>query len=144
MKYVVAPLLAVIVLAGLLLAGCQNLKSPLEDRTWVLTSYHGLTGGTHEALAGTEVTATFDSQTDTVSGSGGCNSYGADYTLDKLTLTIEHLFRTEMACLDDAVNEQEHAFFQALEKAREFRLGRDSLTITGGGWQLDFIEKTTP
>ena len=144
MKYLVMTLLAVTVLAALIATGCQDLKSPIEDRVWVLSGYTSPDASHHNAVAGTEVTALFDSKKGTVSGSGGCNSYGGEYTVDKLKLTITNMAWTERACLEPERNTQETAFFTALAAATEFRVGSRTLTIEGGGWTLDFDEKPVP
>jgi heat shock protein HslJ len=143
MKKRLIPLLLLVAVAALLAAGCQDLKSPLVDRAWVLASYRGPDAVIHDALPGVDVTATFDGQTGKVGGSGGCNSYSADFHVDKLTLTIDMLQATERACLEPERNAQETAFFSALGQAQEFRVGHNVLTITGGGWDLEFNEKTT-
>jgi heat shock protein HslJ len=142
MKYLVMPLLAFAVLAVMLATGCQDLKSPLEDRDWVLVSYQELNGTVHDALPGVPVTARFDSEKGQVGGSGGCNSYGGEYTVDKLELTIRNMAWTERACLEPERNAQETAFFTALQKAEGFRVGHNTLTITGRGWELNFDEAT--
>jgi len=140
----VLPLLVLMVAAGLLASGCQTVKSPLVDRTWVLTSYNGPDNVPHDAAAGATVNATFDSTTGQVTGSGGCNSYGGAFHVDRLNVTVDSIVHTERACLDPALNTQETNFFTALQAAQEFRVGHETLTITGGGWELDFKEKTTP
>lgn len=142
MKYLVIPLLALVVLGALLATGCQDLKSPLEDRDWVLASYQEPGGTVHDALPDVSVTARFDSQKGQVSGSGGCNTYTGDFTVDKLSLTIANMAWTERACLEPERNQQETTFLSALAKADSFRVGHNTLTITGGGWQLDFTEAT--
>ncbi len=143
-SYVVLPLLVLMIVAGVLASGCQTVKSPLVDRTWVLTSWRGTDGAAHDALASVNVTARFDSQTGQVTGTGGVNSYGGAFHVDHLNLTVDSIVHTEMASLDQAVNQQENDFFRALQAAQEFRVGHETLTITGGGWELDFQEMATP
>jgi len=142
MKYLVMPLLVVAVLVALLVTGCQDVKSPIEDRDWVLASYQEPNGTMHDALPGVPVTARFDSEKGHVSGSGGCNSYGGEYTVDKLTLTIGNMAWTERACLEPERKAQETNFLTALQKAEEFRVGHNTLTISGSGWELNFNEAT--
>jgi heat shock protein HslJ len=144
MKYLAIVLLALVVAGALLASGCQPLKSPLVDRSWVLSSWRGADGVIHDAVSGATVTAVFDSKTGQVTGSGGVNSYGGAFHVDHLNVTVDSLIHTEMASTNAALNEQESTYFNALQKAETFLVGPHTLTITGGGWQLDFTEKTTP
>jgi heat shock protein HslJ len=142
-KKIIALALLVPALAGVLLAtGCQTPKSPLVDRTWVLSSWRGTDGVVHDALSSVNVTATFDSKTGQVTGSGGVNGYGGAFHVDHLNLKVDSLIHTEMASVDAAVNQQESTFFKAMQAAESFSVGHNTLTITGGGWELDFTEQT--
>ena len=146
MKKIIAVTLLVLALAGaFVVTGCQNVKSPLVDRPWVLTSWSGTDGTLHDALPGASVTATFDSKTGQVTGSGGVNSYGGAFHVDHLNVTVTQLIHTEMASTNPALNEQENNFFKALQAAQTFSVGHDTLTIKGGGWELNFtLQTATP
>ncbi len=141
MKKIIALALLVLALAGALAAtGCQTVKSPMVDRSWVLTSWQGTDGVVHHAVAGWKVTARFDSKTGQVSGSGGVNSYGAAFHIDHLNVTVDNLIHTEMASPNAALNQQENAFFTALQAAQTYSAKGATLIISGGGWELDFTE----
>jgi hypothetical protein len=64
-----------------------------------------------------------------VTGNGGCNSYGGEYTAQGDTLTFAEVTRTLMACAEASVTEQEQGYFAALETAESFAQTSDSLTI---------------
>jgi heat shock protein HslJ len=71
-----------------------------------------LAGSEWGYAAGGDITVQFaDGQ---VSGSGGCNRFGGSYTQDGDRLKFGTLAATQMACIDDAVMQQEQQFFQML------------------------------
>ena len=147
MKKIIAVTLLALALAGVLMAnGCESVKSPLVDRTWVLSSYESPDAVIHHIVPGSRVTALFDSQTGQVTGSGGVNSYGGAFHEDHLSVTVDSLMHTEMASTNPALNQQENDFFQALQKAESYAPDHDAMTISGGGWQLHFnlAATTTP
>src|SRR4030095_6370427 len=57
----------------------------LENAPWSLVAYAGPAGATLAVLPGTEITATF--QNGRVTGSSGCNSYGAAYEVNGNSIT---------------------------------------------------------
>src|SRR4030067_887492 len=85
----------VILLTGLITLNACKIESPIENYTWVLTSY-GQPGSMKTPLADTELTAFFESETKQIKGNGGCNGYGGDYTVDGLSLSITGLISTLM------------------------------------------------
>jgi heat shock protein HslJ len=98
----------------------------LEEVRWRLASRMTSGGESIEALDEAPVTATFDGET--VSGSGGCNSYSASYGTDGSTIDIGPVAATLMAC-PEPVMAQEQAFFEALELAAEFRVVEGELVL---------------
>ena len=106
-------LLAYTVEDQLLLTLVPDEKAPFEGTAWAL-KFQMMDEEPQPSIYGVETTATFDGAT--VSGSGGCNTYEAAYTIDGDRLTIETLTVTEMACEDPTgVMEQESAFLASLE-----------------------------
>ena len=80
-------------------------------------------------IAGTEITASFDSS-GTLSGSAGCNTYRATYTTDRGGIEITQLAATEKACASPAgLMEQEAAYLAALPTAVRYRVGGRSLEL---------------
>jgi heat shock protein HslJ len=75
-----------------------------------------------------------------VGGSSGCNNYRGMYTLEDDTLSLSPLASTRRACLDEAQNTQEAAFFAALGAISGYTLTADQLILTyGDGQQLVFM-----
>jgi putative lipoprotein len=62
-------------------------------------------------------------------GRGGCNSWFAQAALTDDRLAFSAVAATRMACLSDAANAQEQAFFAALAATRFWRLRDDSLVL---------------
>ncbi len=127
-----------ILLTGLLtLNACQALNAPLEDYTWILTSY-GTPGNLNTPLEGTEINIFFNSGTKQFNGSSGCNQYNGTYKVDGLTLTIDDsIITTKIAC-SDVRNEQERNYLEALKAAQSFKLDHGNLIIYCGTEMMNF------
>jgi len=115
----------------------------------------GVIGGSKDDLAGTKwkietmggtpppvtliITAEFNDGR--VSGSSGCNSYGATYSIDKGKLEIGEIAVTEMACLEDGVMQSEGSFLELLGMVRSYSLSESRLDLMdeGGNAVLSFV-----
>jgi heat shock protein HslJ len=125
----------------------EEVNASLERTRWVLTAFieeravEGMAMPllmSTDLLAETEITATLEDGT--VSGSAGCNTYFAAYTLDGTQLTFETPAATEMACLDPAgVMEQEQRYLNSLGDVAAHRIYSGQLWLeTGDGSALVF------
>lgn len=65
-----------------------------------------------------------------ISGGGGCNGFGGDYTQSGASLQFAHIIHTMMACTPGMENEQ--AYLNALESTRGASLDVDTLTLNDG------------
>ena len=120
MNYRIVLLVMLLVLLTIGFAGCLAEVVDFEDKDWVLESY-GEPGDLQAVLEGTEITATFDSDTQEVRGSAGCNSYFGDYAVDSCELSILNVGYTEMACLEpEGVMGQEQEYLQLIILAESF------------------------
>ncbi len=115
--------------------------NPLARTFWRLVSYTNETG-THNALEQTDVTLNFDAEKNQFGGIAGCNQYGGEYNLNGSALTTGSIYQTEMYCNDEAVMQQERDYLEALQAAEQFEIDGDTLTVTGGGWTLEFERYT--
>ena len=80
-------------------------------------------------IVGSTVTATFGAD-GSVSGSAGCNSYSAPYTLAGDTLKIGPAVVTRKLCETPAgVMQQEAAFVQALENSTTVEAAPHGITL---------------
>jgi heat shock protein HslJ len=111
----------------------------LANTSWLLVSF-GATGSDMPVLEGTTITLEFESATQ-LGGSGGCNSYGADYTAQNGTISVGEVVSTLMACVEEGVTEQEQEYLAALSAAEEYELTADQLTIwyNGGAGVLTYV-----
>jgi putative lipoprotein len=117
----------------LLFAACTpQLGSPpgatsLANTKWRLVSM-GQRGAETPVIEGTTITLEFTGERQ-AGGSGGCNSYSAQYERQDDRLSFGEITRTLMACEREGVDEQEQRFFDALATAGRFELAGDRLTL---------------
>ena len=101
----------------------------LAGTSWRAT---GINNGKEAVVstAGTEnVTAVFGSDGQ-LSGSGGCNSYTATYTVTEPDeLTIGAIAATAKACLEESVTQIEQDYFAALPNVTTYEIEADRLTL---------------
>jgi heat shock protein HslJ len=138
-------LLIIVLLAGgiITISACQSIASPLEDFNWVLMQYNQ--GSVVKMpLTDTQITARFDSKTKIVNGNGGCNTYSAKYTTERLTLTITSgINATKVSCGGEK-DIQEAAFFNLLKNATGFELDHGQLVIESGNARMYFKQTDVP
>jgi heat shock protein HslJ len=115
--------LAVAITAVAVAAGIGSAQSnALTGNVWVLTTLLG-----KAPLQGTELTSAFTAA-GSVSGSAGCNHFGAKYTSSVRTLRISSIISTQMACAAK-IMAQESDFLKALASARTFAVSGATLTL---------------
>ena len=100
----------------------------LTDGTWLMTSYNNGKGGVVSALADVEVTAIFG-EDGRLSGSAGCNTYGASYEVDGNKIAIGMGMSTMMMCLEQEIMAQEAAYLAALPTAATFKIEGSKLEL---------------
>ncbi len=104
------------------------LQPALGGTKWVLTAM-GEDGDLKPALAIKDVTLHF-SDTGSVNGSGGCNSYSGKYeSTTKGKLEVSDIMSTMMACIQPGLMEQEHTFLDALDEAESYIVASGELRI---------------
>lgn len=114
----------------------QTDTDPLVGTQWQLVSM-GEWPALTPALEGVAVTLAFG-EDGRVSGSGGCNQYGATYTRQGGSIAFGSVISTKMACMDSM--EQEQYYFMLLRMAAVYGVDGDQLTLTASdGQQLVFI-----
>ncbi len=95
-------------------------------------------------IAGTEITATFSDE-DELSGSAGCNTYTATFTIDGGAIEITPPAATRKLCKGPAgVMQQESAYFEALASATGYRIDGKTLQLSSadGTRVVDFTRAT--
>jgi heat shock protein HslJ len=102
----------------------QSVK--LEGVTWQLSEWR-VNDKNISLLPKNPITIRFDGKR--LGGSTGCNSYGADYQLRKLSLQVGDIVSTMIGCAPD-VAERESRFGAALKSSRpRIRVAQNRLTI---------------
>jgi heat shock protein HslJ len=97
--------------------------------SWRMTGYDNGRQAMTSTLAGTVVTMVFSAD-GRVSGSAGCNRYGAAYEVKGTGLRFGAAFATKMMCVTpDGVMDQERHFLQALATVASARVEGDRLEL---------------
>ncbi len=101
--------------------------TPLTGTTWMMMYYNNGKGGAVSALADTEVTAVFgeDGQ---LSGTAGCNTYFATYTVDGDNIQIGPAATTRISCAPE-VMDQETLYLTALQTAATYKVEGKKLEL---------------
>ncbi|UYN90978.1 MAG: META domain-containing protein [Anaerolineales bacterium] len=131
-------MLTLMLLGAVALSACASVpQSPeLGGGAWVLTSLDGNTQ-VGSAAGGNDITLQFG-EDGRAGGSGGCNQYGAGYTVSGNMLTFEQPVLTLMYCEPELTMQNEAAYLQALTMVGEWQINGSTLTLTGGGHTLVF------
>ena len=114
----------------------------LANTQWTLVSFTHA-GADTPVLPGSSLTLSFQ-QNGEVEGTGGCNSFGGQYSIQGSTLLFQQLLHTDMACTAQGVDQQEQSYLEALQSAIRFEQAGDSLKIWYGNRQdvLNFSRGT--
>jgi heat shock protein HslJ len=118
----------------------------LGGSRWIATMINNGRGGVASLVEETVVTAEFGTD-GRVAGSGGCNRFSGEYTLEGDSLAIGPVASTRMACLEpEGVGQQESAYFAALARVASwsFRDDRLQLRAADGALQVEFRPAPTP
>lgn len=122
----------------LLIAACGLLSSedPLAGTKWQMETLNG-----QNSLPGSVVTLEFADQR--LSGSAGCNSFGAGYQIKGEEIIIDAVAMTEMACADEGVMSQESTYTRLLGEAKKFSVSDTELVFfnANGDPLLTFIPR---
>jgi len=110
-------------------------KAAAEDfsrRQWRATHFLNHKAAPEPVIPGSRLTAYFsDSISGTVTGSGGCNVYGASFVWQPTaSINIYDLVHTQMYC--EGLMEQERRFFSYLLEAREMERKGEVLELRSG------------
>lgn len=102
-------------------------ENRLAKTKWKLVSF-GQVGREAPVLKGATITLEFNGSGQ-ASGSGGCNSFGAQYQVKEDQLSFSEIISTLMACQPEGIDQQEQRFLQALKTASRFEMSGARLTI---------------
>jgi heat shock protein HslJ len=120
---------------GAATAACATVRAngdlqTLSGADWRLVELNGSAAAPPDAARRPWLRFNVDSSR--VSGSGGCNRMSGPFTVSGEALKFGALISTKMACADQALNQQETAFFGALQSTDRFVLSGDTLKLMKG------------
>jgi heat shock protein HslJ len=95
---------------------------------WTLQSYADSTGALVTVQPGTKITAMFGSD-GKVTGSAGCNQYGAAYTVRDYAISISPPVSTKIPCSGQYIMQQESDYLNDLSGVAELRISESSLRL---------------
>jgi heat shock protein HslJ len=101
--------------------------SQLSGQTFTLDWYLDSSGKQVQVLPNTQITA--EIADGRISGSAGCNSYGAEIQINGDQIKIGMAMTTMMAC-DEPIMQQEQAYLQNLDKVATYQLQDGVLTFS--------------
>lgn len=102
-------------------------ENSLDNSHWRLVSFGDL-GSEELPVEGSMITLILANGQ--AGGYGGCNSYGGTYQVEGDTLTFGEMVRTERACEDDRITQQEGRYFEALESVARFERTDNLLVLS--------------
>ncbi len=106
----------------LLSTACAEGQTPLEGSEWTLVSLNG-----KAPIQDHPITIQFNGTE--VGGSAGCNGYGGQYEVEGTRLQVRGIGSTQMACLPEAVMDQEEEFHRTLQQVNAYRQAGDRLDL---------------
>jgi len=114
-------------LGGEVYKGCGGEPDALlVEGDWVVSEING-----DGVIEGARIFLAFDPAERRVSGRGGCNSYGADYSVGGEGISFGVVTSTEMACPED-IMAQEGRFYAALSGSNQHAFDETgALVLTG-------------
>jgi heat shock protein HslJ len=111
----------------LILAACGSSGSQgdLTGKVWAMSELNG-----KPLVAGSSITAEFTADGQ-VSGSAGCNRYSGGYTVSGNKIAFSSTMASTRMMCEQAVMDQESAYFKALNDAKTYTASGDQLTLAG-------------
>jgi heat shock protein HslJ len=122
------------------LSACGQMQSSLANSSWLLKSY-GLVNAQKDVLPNAPVTLEVDESEKQAGGSGGCNSYGGDLTVQANSLSVRNIVSTLIACTEPGVAEQETTYLGLLQRVTVFETTETTLTLSAGDERLEFVRQ---
>ncbi|MCC7573950.1 MAG: META domain-containing protein [Candidatus Methanofastidiosum sp.] len=121
-------LISTIFFISIILIGCANQPPPnFESTSWKLDSYVGSLGNLVSPISNSKMTLEFNDGR--ISGSSGCNSFFAKYTVEGKSMSFGLIGATKMYCSNPSVMEQEQTYFMRLESVKSYKIEGNKLTL---------------
>ena len=121
---------------SLMISACSSgSNSPSIVGTWRLTAY-GSEKSPAPAVSDADAFITFNPD-ETLSGNGGCNGLGGDFTVKGDQITFGPIMSTMMACEEPRMT-QEGTVTQVMSESASYKIEGNTLTIRKDGNVLIF------
>lgn len=142
-KFVLLPLMSLFMIASLIACNPSGAgdEPDLDGTSWILQQF-GPAGAETAVLPNAALTLNFDG--DQINGHAGCNSYFAEVTIGTDgRVTFGMMGSTLMACADEAMMQQESAFWATLAQANRYTVAGNQLTLHTPDGSLTFVAATS-
>ena len=127
------PLIFILLLL-FLLSACVSQNTDLEGTSWNLTMLNGA-----PPVDNSQPTIIF--QDGRVSGNSSCNNYGGEYTATGDKIRFGMMMSTMMACLDDALMDQEQVYLRLLGGVDHWEVNDTQLVFFDGSRAVLVFER---
>jgi heat shock protein HslJ len=126
-----------------LLVFTAGTSAPLTGVTWSLISFNNERAIT-SVILDTEITAVFG-EDGMLTGSAGCNTYNAPYSIDGDNIFIGMAATTRMMCAEPAgIMEQEAEYLAAIQKAATYKADSERLDLLDADGRIMAIYAVQP
>ncbi|MDY1591365.1 MAG: META domain-containing protein [Methanofastidiosum sp.] len=120
-----------IFLISIFLIGCGNQTlQDFEGTSWKIDTY--LSNIDHLVSPMSSTSLTLEFKDGRISGSSGCNSFFAKYTVEKNSMSFGLIGATKMYCSNPGVMEQEQTYFMRLESVKTYKIEGGKLKLIDG------------
>jgi len=125
-------LVGIVLFISILVSGCgtETTTIDFEGTSWKLDSYLSSLNNLVSPIANTKMTLEF--KDGRISGSSGCNSFFAKYTVEKNSLSFGLIGATKMNCTNQGVMQQEQTYFERLESVKSYKIQGNKLSLIDG------------
>ncbi|KYC45013.1 MAG: META domain protein [Candidatus Methanofastidiosum methylothiophilum] len=119
-----------IFVVSVFLVGCASPNQPppnFEGTSWKLDTY--LSNIEHVVSPITNTKVSLEFKDGRISGSSGCNTFFAKYTVEGKSMTFGLIGATKMNCTNPGVMEQEQTYLKRLESVKSYKLEGNKLSL---------------
>jgi hypothetical protein len=118
-------------------------EAGLEDTSWILRAF-AQQANMDALLAFNQVSAHFNSQDGTISGSTGCNRYFSSYTLEGNQISLDNpVATTRMACREPQTM-LEQTYLEALEKVAGYQMVCNAMELLDAEGNVLLVYQVDP
>ena len=120
-------LIAAIFLISILIGCINQTPTNFEGTSWKLDTYLSSIDHLVSPMSTAELTLEF--KDGRMSGSSGCNSFFAKYTVEGKSMSFGLIGATKMYCSNPGLMEQEQTYLMRLESVKSYKIEGNKLTL---------------